>query len=200
MNNISLDNFLKLNNCNIWEGNIGSCIAKQQLLNSIASRANTFLEIGFNAGHSANIILGANPNLKLVSFDLGSHDYVLKGKEYIDKMYPNRHTLILGDSKDTLTQYVNENKGRVFDALFIDGGHEYEIAKSDMLNCLKLAHEKSIIIMDDTIYISGWERHYSVGPTSMWKEACDTGLIRDDIRLTIDYNNGISYGYKGQTA
>ncbi len=196
MDNITLDDFLKLHNCNVWEGNIGSCVAKQELMKSIASRAKTFLEIGFNAGHSADIILGANPNLKLISFDLGDHDYLVKGKEYIDKKYPNRHTLILGDSTVTLTKYVEENPGTVFDVLFIDGGHDYYVANSDFNNCLKLANDKSIIIMDDTIYKKEWERHFSVGPTTVWKEACEKKLICNDIRITIDYNNGISYGYK----
>ena len=31
------------------------------------------LEIGFNAGHSALIMLLSNPNAKIVAFDIGSH-------------------------------------------------------------------------------------------------------------------------------
>jgi hypothetical protein len=53
------------------------------------------MEIGFNAGHSAEVFLQNNECLTLTSFDLGGHDYVMTAKEYIDATYPNRHNLIL---------------------------------------------------------------------------------------------------------
>ena len=56
------------------------------------------MEIGFNAGHSAEVFLKNNTSLTLTSFDLGNHEYVIPAKEYIDATYPNRHNLILGDS------------------------------------------------------------------------------------------------------
>jgi hypothetical protein len=40
------------------------------------------MNIGFNDGHSAEIFLQTNKNLKLTSFDLGEHDYVNVSKEY----------------------------------------------------------------------------------------------------------------------
>ena len=52
------------------------------------------MEIGFNAGHSAEVFLHNNKDLILTSFDLGRHNYVTTAKEYIDNTYPNRHTLI----------------------------------------------------------------------------------------------------------
>ena len=70
------------------------------------------MEIGFNAGHSANIFLGSNSRIRLTSFDLGEHNYVNVGKKYIDTHYPNRHTLILGDSKITVPQFIKENPNK----------------------------------------------------------------------------------------
>jgi predicted O-methyltransferase YrrM len=126
------------------------------------------MEIGFNAGHSADIFLKNNATLRLTSFDLGTNEYVLTGKKYIDEMYPNRHTLILGDSTITVPQY-NGN----FDVIFIDGGHEYDVAKKDIENCMRFAHKDTIVMVDDTIYTEGWEASYTIGPTKAWTECVD---------------------------
>lgn len=113
------------------------------------------MEIGFNAGHSAELFLQYNRSLNLVSFDIGQHDYVLTSKKYIDFSYPDRHTLILGDSTVTIPEYIKNNKDVKFDVIFIDGGHNYEIVKKDMENCFHLAHENTIVILDDTVYTEG---------------------------------------------
>lgn len=54
--------------------------------------------------------------------------------------------------------------------IFIDGGHEYAVAKSDIDNCFNLAHKDTIVILDDTMFTSGWERGWTVGPTRAWSE------------------------------
>lgn len=179
-----------------FEGNTGLCAPKGELLRMFAKESATALEIGFNAGHSADTILRANKNIELVSFDIGLHGYVKPAAEFIQFLHPGRHTLILGDSTETLPEYIARNPEKKFDLLFIDGGHDYEVAKADMENCLKLAHSDSIIVMDDTIYVPMWEKDYSKGPTQVWKEFCKNGTISDDVRITLDSYNGISYGTK----
>lgn len=63
------------------------------------------MEIGFNAGNSAEIFLQNNKDLHLTSFDLGEHPYVGSAKAYIDRTYPGRHTLIMGDSTLSIPTY-----------------------------------------------------------------------------------------------
>ena len=110
------------------------------------------MEIGFNAGHSAEIFLQNNKELTLTSFDLGAHNYVKTAKKYIDDTYPNRHNLIIDDSRTTIPNYLENNKDTKFYVIFIDGGPDYEIAKADMENCFHLAHKDTIVILDDTIF------------------------------------------------
>ena len=151
------------------------------------------MEIGFNAGHSAEILLN-NDNVKLTSFDLGRHHYVLSAKEYIDMHYPNRHTLILGDSTITIPNYIKNNKDAQFDFIFIDGGHDYAIAKADMENCYHLAHKDTIVALDDTIFTSGWEQDYTVGPTQTWLEHIQQNKIVELDRKDYAPGRGMSWG------
>ena len=151
------------------------------------------MEIGFNAGHSAEVFLKNNSTLTLTSFDLGSHNYVLAAKEYIDLTYPNRHTLIIGDSTITVPKYIKNNKNKKFDIIFIDGGHDYKIANTDLLNCMKLAHKDTIVALDDTMFTKKWEQHYTIGPTKAWTEHLQENKIIELNRK--DYTNGLGMSW-----
>ena len=69
----------------------------------------SIMEIGFNAGHSAELFLSTNPKSVLTSFDLGVHDYGKHAKDYIDLTYPLRHALELGDSTVVVPEYIKKN-------------------------------------------------------------------------------------------
>lgn len=152
------------------------------------------MEIGFNAGHSAEIFLQNNPTLTLTSFDLGIHNYVTSAKQYIDTTYPNRHTLILGDSTITVPKYSKDNPDKTFDIIFIDGGHDYIISNADLENCKKLANKDTIVIMDDTIYTSGWEAFYTIGPTQTWIEHLNNHEIIEIKNVDYFPGRGMSWG------
>ena len=152
------------------------------------------IEIGFNAGHSAEIFLENNKDLILISFDLGKHEYVNTGKEYIDFKYPNRHTLIFGDSIETLPKFIEENKDKKFDFIFIDGGHEYEIVKQDIENSFNLSHKDTIIIVDDTIFRKEWEKSWTIGPTKGWLNNIKDNKIIEIGRKEYSIGRGMSWG------
>lgn len=188
MSYYSLDDYLNKNNCIITEGHSQQCLKQIELLKKIISNdyVKNVLEIGFNAGHSAEIFLKNNKQIHLTSFDLGYHDYTLPGKRYIDEIYPNRHTLILGDSLIQVPKY-SENKK--FDIIFIDGGHAYNVAYGDIINCKKLAHDNTIIIMDDTFFPITNLNH-THDPTLAWIDVIKekivlpiTNIIYDDVGM-----------------
>ncbi len=152
------------------------------------------MEIGFNAGHSAEIFLNTNRALTLTSFDLGQHKYVSVAKGYIDAMYPNRHTLILGNSTETVPKYIHANPGKTFDLIFIDGGHDYKISNADLVNCKKLANEDTVVIMDDTVYADEWTQDWTLGPTKTWVEHVTRGEISEMHKIDYEKGRGMSWG------
>jgi len=149
------------------------------------------MEIGFNAGHSADTFLKHNPQLTLTSFDIGGHDYVLPGKTYIDTTYPNRHTLLLGDSRSSVPNYIRENKGKTFDVIFIDGGHDYEVISFDIEHCKKLSHKDTIVIVDDVVFNPEFEKDWTCAPTAVCKEYIETGKLKELGRAEYSFGRGM---------
>jgi predicted O-methyltransferase YrrM len=190
---MSLVNYLKDKNCKIIEGYSRSCYNETMILQLLCAdnKIKNILEIGFNAGHSADLFLNTNSVCNVLSFDIGEHNYVKVAKEFIDKTYPNRHTLVLGDSTKTISKYENESK---YDLIFIDGGHSYEIAKADLLNCKRFAHKDTIVIMDDTMYKKEWEKEYTVGPTKAWQEGIKQNIITEISHRDFEVGRGMSWG------
>jgi predicted O-methyltransferase YrrM len=177
-----------------FEGNSQQVPQQVEDLKKITSKPNiNVMEIGFNAGHSAEVFLKNNKDLTLTSFDLGSHDYVTTAKQYIDFTYSYRHNLIIGDSRVTIPDYLKNNNTK-FDVIFIDGGHEYDIAKSDLENCFYLAHKETIVAIDDTIYTPGWEQGYTIGPTKAWIENLNENKIIELYRGDYCIGRGMSWG------
>jgi predicted O-methyltransferase YrrM len=193
---MDITTFLNNNGFYSFEGN--SHEVPQQIEDLIKLTAKPIInamEIGFNAGHSAEVFLKNNNELFLTSFDLGSHDYITTAKEYIDLTYPNRHKLILGDSRISIPKYL-ENKDNItnFDFIFIDGGHDYEIANKDMENCFYLAHKDTIVAIDDTIYTRGWKKKYTIGPTKTWVEYLQENKIIELGKKDYCKGRGMSWG------
>ena len=104
------------------------------------------LEIGFNLGHTAEAII-KNSNASLVSLDIFIHSYSWISMIYFLKNYYKRIKFLKGDSRVILQKLVSENKK--FDLILIDGGHSFEVAKSDIQNSLNLMNSNDIMLIDN---------------------------------------------------
>lgn len=133
-------------------------------------------EVGFNAGFSSFAFLASNISVKVTSFDIGEHGYIKFAKKIIDSKFHGRHKLILGDSKKSIPKFCKKNPKIRFDLIFIDGGHDYKTAQSDLINMKKLSTKETIVIMDD---ITPW-LNWGKGPSRAWLELIKKGVISQD--------------------
>lgn len=197
MSKIGLNNFLKKYNLNISEGfsqqNLEQCTEIKKLLNKDQKY---IMEIGFNAGHSSELFL-ENTNAYIYSFDIGLHfnEYLKYGKTYINKNYPNRHTLVFGNSKESVPRFFKNHQDIKFDVIFIDGGHDYDVALADLLNSKNMAHENTILIVDDVIknnpdFVAG----YTIGPTQAWNECLNKNIITETAVFEWSIGRGMTVG------
>ncbi len=148
---------------------------QQNYLRSLARQLHARMvgEVGFNAGFSSLAFLGADPKVKVVSFDIGDHDVIRDAKAFIDLRYPGRHELVIGDSKLTLSRYKERHPDVFFDLVFIDGGHDLKTARSDIASFRLLCQPGADVVIDD---LMPW-RPFGVGPTKAWNEAISQGTI-----------------------
>lgn len=157
-------------------------------------RPHRILEIGFNAGHSAEMFLSVYPDTVLLSFDLGAMPAVSIGKRFIDNRYAGRHALVIGDSTHSVPAFTALTPEAQFDFLFIDGGHSYEVACADIRNCARLAGPGALVAMDDTVFTPGWEQPYTIGPTRAWLNAVREGTVVEYGREDYSIGRGMAWG------
>lgn len=143
-----LDRYLYKKGYLVTEGYM-TIAQKKEFKETLGSYNNirTIFEIGFNAGHSAEFFLTECPLAKLISVDICYHDYTPVGYEYMREKFKNRSILLKGDSRKVLTKVIQSKK--LFDLIFIDGGHSYDVALEDIKNCSYLAHKDTHLWIDD---------------------------------------------------
>jgi predicted O-methyltransferase YrrM len=110
----------------------------------LPSHIRNVMEIGFNSGFSALLMLLSNPHITLTCVDLGEHRYTYPCFLQLKKTFGNRIRLILGDSTSTLPKHEG-----IYDAIHIDGGHSTEVAQSDITHSLRLSRKGTVLIMND---------------------------------------------------
>jgi len=112
-------------------------------------------EIGFNAGHSAMLLLlgRSNTPLNFTIFDIDHHFYTKPSYEYIKTMFSFvNFEYVKGDSTYTMPQWINNHPELMYkyDVIHVDGGHSEHCISNDMKNAHLLVKKDGIVIVDDT--------------------------------------------------
>jgi len=115
---------------------------------SILSKPIKILEIGFNSGFSALLMLLSHPNAIIECIDIGDHPYVLTCFEELKKHFGHRISLIIENSHTYLPKLKKQNKK--YDFIHMDGDHSQSGSFSDFQNCLSLSNTNTILLVDDT--------------------------------------------------
>jgi hypothetical protein len=118
---------------------------KRRFLAMAAQTSKHTLEIGFNAGHSALIMLTANPDLKLTAVDIGWHPYTIPCFNYLQSHFGDRIRFIHSDSLQAWPMLVGES----FDFVHIDGNHEPTHLEVDLINVLTYTERGTRVLVDD---------------------------------------------------
>jgi len=118
------------------------------LLSKLNSTKNV-LEIGFNAGFSAVLILLSNENITLTCVDICEHQYTIPCFNRLKQDFGDRIELIKGNTLDTL-KFIDAE----YDLVHIDGSHVLDVATNDVEQSYRLCKPNGILIMDD--YDAPW--------------------------------------------
>lgn len=126
-------------------------LPKRAALAMFAMAHNNMVEIGFNAGFSALLMLTANPNLKLTSVDICEHKYTEPCFDYLASVFPGRITLVKGDSTQVLEDVLQNDKALT--GYIIDGGHGLGVAETDLRNVIQYANKNAVLCFDDSDFV-----------------------------------------------
>lgn len=123
---------------------------KRKQVSLIAQRKKSALEIGFNAGHTAALILCSNPEIHYAGIDICEHPYSKMCAEVLRGYFPDRFRFFPGDSTVAYPAHAQEFVD--CDLIHVDGGHTLELFRADMANTLKLPYNDvdRHILVDDT--------------------------------------------------
>lgn len=139
-------------------------------------------EVGFWRGGSSLFWLLNVPGSVVHSFD--SHINRPGAVEWFKTHYPGRWELTVGDSLKTIPKFASEHPGWC-DLIFIDGNHRDYGPYLDVVNFKPAAHDKTIIVADDTFDTIHTEPEspskdflQSDMPSKCWQRALNEGIIR----------------------
>jgi len=179
-----LDNIMSQNG-GMVEGHSNQLSQMSQEMNMLAETygKSTICETGFNGGHSALRFL-LHSSAHVYSFDIGQHSYAAPAASWIDQKFPGRHSIVWGDSTQTLPQFHAQNPAVKCDVIFIDGGHSFEVATADFANFKPMSLPTSKVLIDDV----HCTQPYCVD--SALNHVITSGVFREESRSPPAYRGG----------
>lgn len=154
----------------------------------------TFTEIGFNAGHSASILMSLFDDVSVISYDICMHPETIPNAEIVKEKFGDRFTFIPYNSYFLHKDYI-EGKTSVekTDLLFVDGSHRSFFVKSDV-EFAKLIGYRHVVFDDSDMHsvkkhIIGYysdEKIIKVYPYHCWSPQKNSRSVREVSMTLVD--------------
>jgi len=167
-----------------YEGTSFQLTTQFKAMHYLASRPHvrSICETGFNLGHSSFNFLTANRHAVVHSFDIGLHQYARKMARFLRGRFADRLFIHFGDSTRTLSAFSQKNPNHRCDLIYVDGGHTYPVAMSDLLNFAAMADldAGNVIVFDDYPAVATYSRPIGWA----WENMCRWGYVRELMRCS----------------
>jgi len=129
--------------------------AMRQIADGLQPR--NFLEIGVRLGRSSAMVAATVPEVKIAAFDLWVSPYAgldNPGPDFVRKQlvgvgHRGELTILNGDSRQTVPQYLADHRGTRFDIVNVDGDHSDEGAWIDLTNVAGVVAPGGYLLFDD---------------------------------------------------
>jgi predicted O-methyltransferase YrrM len=126
---------------------------------SMAVRPKAYLEIGVRRGRSAAVVGALCPECAIYGFDLwieGYAGYENPGPDFVrGELRKAGHTgdvtLVSGDSRTTVPEFLAQHPRLFFDVINVDGDHSVAGASRDLTNVLPRLKIGGVIVFDDIV-------------------------------------------------
>lgn len=146
----------------------------QQLLVGLFEfvQAEKILELGTCCGLTSAIIARKTPNSMVYTIEGAKNRHEI-AKAFFEAENITNIVPVCSDFDASIEQFKQENLQ--FDAVFVDGNHQYESTIHYFTRLLPIMKEKGVIIFDDI--------YWSAGMTKAWKEIqqSDASIVTVDI-------------------
>ena len=158
---------------------LGDAVTRRDGAGGRGGRGLRALEVGFNSGHSAAMLLSvAPPDASLVAYDLCEHAYSAAARDAVAESFAGRFEIVCGDSTATLATAAAAaarapSAAIPFDFVFVDGGHSLEVASADLRHVVRLARRGAKLVVDDCDLLDVHDA---------WRAAVDAGLVMEHYR------------------
>jgi predicted O-methyltransferase YrrM len=137
---------------------------------AIFLRPVSYLEIGVRRGRSASVVAATNPQCAIYGFDLWVEGYAGKenpGPDFVREElqrvgHTGEVTLVSGDSRHTVPEFLAARPDLFFELITVDGDHSVTGAAADLANTLPRLKVGGVLVFDDVrsapLLLDLWER------------------------------------------
>lgn len=107
------------------------------------------LEIGFNGGHGAATILDEKSVEEFITFDICRWGYEKEAWEILHNDFSYPISVVVGDSVESVPAYHEQNPGKKYDLIIVDGFHFDDHPYLDLKNTFPLLSDDGFLLLDD---------------------------------------------------